>query len=164
VSKRATLGDYKDVDRAKAWLAHELGIHGGEAKVDRVGVGAGAIPDDTGQGWSAYGIHWGMSARDSRRFLNRKAEDYWDLRTGLEDGTLAIAPLGDCEDELMEDLAGTYWEVTTADKIRIEDKAKTRERLKRSPNCGDAAVLGIAKPAIVPQNRRRYGTVSGQNW
>jgi hypothetical protein len=60
----------------------------------------------------------------------------------MEKGEVAIAPLGEYEDELMEDWANCYYEETATGKVRIEEKPKTRARLGRSPDLGDAAVYG----------------------
>lgn len=122
--------------------------HQGSVTVDRGGVGAGAHALLKEQGHPSTGVHWGESARDSAQFLNAKAEDYWTLREACRKNEIAIAPLGQYEDELMEDLAGTYWEMTSVGKIKIEDKAKTRKRLKRSPDLGDAVALGFRQPRL----------------
>ncbi|MBD2073921.1 hypothetical protein H6F86_08465 [Phormidium sp. FACHB-592] len=75
---------------------------------------------------------------------NLKAELYWTLREAMRKGEVAIAPLGEYEDEVMDDLAGTYYEETGKGTTKIGDKEKTRKRLHRSPDCGDAVVYGWA--------------------
>lgn len=141
-----TKGDQEDVTRAAGLAIAALKEHKGSVTVDRGGVGAGAQALLKEGGHPSTGVHWGESARDSSQFLNAKAEDYWLLREAFRKNEVAIAPLGQWEDELMEDLAGTYWEMTSTGKIKIEDKAKTRKRLKRSPDLGDAAALGFRQP------------------
>ena len=64
-------------------------------------------------------------------------------------GEPAIAPLGDFEDETMEDLANIYYEEMPTGKIKIEDKKKTRARLGRSPNCGDAVIYAYHAHSII---------------
>lgn len=138
-----TLGDELDSGRAAGMIAGEIRIHGtGSVAVDNIGVGAGALDNLKRQGISAKGIRWGLAAKDTERFANLKAEQYWLVREGLEKGELAIAPLGEFEDELMEDWANTYYEETPRGQIKIEDKEKTRQRLGRSTNCGDAGIYG----------------------
>ena len=143
-----TKGDQEDVTRAAGLAIAALKEYKGSVTVDRGGVGSGAHAVLKEQGKPSTGVHWGESARDSSQFLNAKAEDYWSLREAFRKNEVAIAPLGQWEDELMEDLAGTYWEMTSTGKIKIEDKAKTRKRLKRSPDLGDATVLGFRQPRI----------------
>ncbi len=147
-----TLGDELDTKRAATYVTQEISKHGnGFIAVDNIGVGAGSLAILKTDGLLASGIKWGNPATDQERFLNNKAEQYWQVREGLETGQLAIAPLGDYEQELEDDWANTYYEETVNGKIRIEDKRKTRERLGRSPNCGDAAIYGYhAQSAINP--------------
>lgn len=148
-----TKGDQEDVTRAAGLAIAHLKIYSGSVSVDRSGCGAGAQAILQEQGYNSHGVHWGESARDSAQFLNAKAEDLWTLREAFRLNQVAIAPLEEHEDEAMEDLAGIYWELTSTGKIRIEDKAKTRKRLHRSPNVGDAVALGFRQP---PAAARRY--------
>jgi hypothetical protein len=143
IRSQPTIGDELDTGRAAGMVAGEIARYGnGAIAVDNIGVGAGSLTMIKNQGLLARGIFWGASASDNQRFVNLKAEQFWQLREAMEKGEVAIASLGDFEDELMEDLANIYYEETPTGKIKIEDKAKTRQRLGRSPNCGDAAVYG----------------------
>lgn len=146
-----TLGDELDTARAVTYLKAQIREHGdGMIGVDNVGVGAGTLAIAKSEGLMASGIRWGNAASDNR-FANLKAEQYWLLREEAERGDLMIAPLGEDEEELQEDLANTYYEETVKGQVKIEDKKKTRERLGRSPNCGDAVVYGYhAQSGINP--------------
>jgi hypothetical protein len=73
--------------------------------------------------------------------------------------TRDLAPLGEYEDEVMDDLAGTYYEETSKGRTKIEDKEKTRKRLHRSPDCGDAVIYGWA-----PMPDRGVWGVSNASW
>ncbi|MBD2019161.1 hypothetical protein H6F43_03050, partial [Leptolyngbya sp. FACHB-36] len=147
VALQPTKGDMKDSGRATGMAVHALNQHPGSVTVDRGGgFGSGPIDSLLEQGFSADGVHWGQSAVDSAQYLNAKAEDYWMLREAMRKGEVAIAPLGELEERAMEDLAGVYYEIMSTGKIRIEDKAKTRKRLHRSPDAGDAIVMGFRQP------------------
>lgn len=152
VRSQPTIGDELDTGRAAGMVAGEIARHGqGAIAVDNIGVGAGTLTMLKNQGLSARGIFWGASARDSQRFANLKAEQFWLLREAMEKGDVAIAPLGDFEDEAMEDFANIYYEELPTGKVKIEDKKKTRQRLGRSPNCADATVYSYhALSAINP--------------
>lgn len=152
VRSQPTIGDELDTSRAAGMVAGDIAKHGnGSIGVDNIGVGAGTLAMLKNQGLIASGIFWGDSATDNQRFANLKAEQFWLLREAGEKGEIAIAPLGDSEDEAMEDLANIYYEELPTGKIKIEDKKKTRARLGRSPNCGDAIVYGYhASSAINP--------------
>ncbi|MGD1941846.1 MAG: hypothetical protein ACFB0G_11090 [Leptolyngbyaceae cyanobacterium] len=156
-----TKGDQEDVTRAAGLAIAALRETSGNIHIDRGGCGSGAHAILKEQGYSSTGVHWGEAARDPAQFLNAKAEDYWAVREAFRKNEVAIAPLGQWEDMLMEDFAGTHWELTSVGKIRIEDKAKTRKRLKRSPDIGDSVVLGFRQPPI-PQPRRAPAARS--NW
>jgi len=148
-----TRGDRLDVSRAAAIAKERLRIAPGTINVDRVGVGAGTLSILMEEDVQAYGIAWGSAVRaedlqpDDPVFLNLKAMQYWRVRQAMQvDDQVAIAPLGDYEEVAMRDLAGTYYEETSNEKTRIEDKKKTKARLHRSPNLGDAIVLAYSKP------------------
>lgn len=153
-SLHPTQGDMLDTNRAAGLTGAALQSHANSAvTVDR-GFGSGVIGLLLERGFSAHGVHWGESASDPAIYLNAKAEDYWNLREALRKEELAIAPLGDVEEMVMEDLSGVYYEYTSSGKIRMEDKAKTRKRLHRSPDAGDAVVFGFRLPPPKPQIKR----------
>lgn len=136
-----TKGDREDISRGIGRSIKRLQEAPGQMAVDRGGVGAGTLSGLLEQKQSAVGIHWGEAAKDPAQFLNSKAEDYWNLRELLRTGSVAIAPLGEFEEMLAEDWSGVHYETTSNGKTRIEDKGKSRKRLHRSPNVGDAAVI-----------------------
>lgn len=143
-----TKGDRMDVGRAEAIARNALEAYGGTVQVDRNGCGSGALSGLLEDGLSAVGVHWGEAAQEPSLYLNSKAEDWWNLRESFRLGEIAIAPLGEDEEMVMEDLSGVNYEQQSNGKIRIEDKAKTKKRLKRSPNTGDAVVIGFRQPVI----------------
>jgi hypothetical protein len=152
VRSQATLGDELDSGRAAALVTSEIKSFGnGAIAVDNVGVGAGALDHLKRQGLTAKGFRWGSAPINTERFANLKAEQFWILREALEKGELAIAPLGEYEDELMEDWANTYYEELPNGKIKIEDKRITRKRLGRSPNLGDATVYAFNSKSGQPR-------------
>jgi len=152
-----TSGDRMDVIRIARIVAKDyLMVYGGSVGVDRTGVGAGTLGWLLDNGYSAWGAAFGSGAesRDDEEvkdslgtFLNWKAEAYWGLReflaSRLNDDVSAIAPLGDDEEYLMDDLNGTFYEENDRG-TRIEDKKKTITRLGRSPNAGDACAIAYA--------------------
>lgn len=165
IEKKPTLGDLEDTSRAAEWGFDSLMAYGGTIGVDNIGVGAGTLSeirkmlDGGGEDKSAaFGVNFGAERpkceeddySDELEAANLKAWLYWDLREAIRRGEVAIAPLGELEDELLEDWSGTYYEQSVG-KIKIEDKAKTKKRLHRSPDCGDAGIYGWAKAPSVEQ-------------
>ena len=144
VKNQVTFGDELDSGRAAGMVMYEINTRGkGAVAVDNIGVGAGALYVLKAQKISARGINWGKSPADTERFANLKAEQFWLLREAMERGEVAIAPMDEeTETELQDDWAETYYELLPTGKIKIEAKEKTKAKLGRSPNLGDAAIYG----------------------
>ena len=84
--------------------------------------------------------------RDGKiKFRNKRAEATWRLREALdpsqEGGSIVALPP---DPELKADLASYRWQ-NTLQGIIIEDKEKMKERLGRSPDKGDAAVMCLSE-------------------
>lgn len=148
IAEHPTQGDMEDVTRAGGILIRAMrGYSGSSARVDRSGVGSGALGAVLEAGLPGQAFNWGGASPDDN-YLNQKIWQWWQLREACQRGEVAIAPLGELEEKLKADLAGTYYEEMSTGKTRCEDKKKTRQRLKRSPNLGDAVVGGFQGPAI----------------
>lgn len=138
-----TKGDRLDNDRATTIAKKALDNNKGRIAVDRNGVGVGVHTNLLVAGYAADGVHWGEQGEDTSIFANLKAEQFWNLREAFRTEDVAIAPLGECEEMLMEDFAAIYYMETSVGKTRIEPKEKTRARLHRSPNVADAVVMAF---------------------
>lgn len=149
VDVEMTQGDRLDTARAAGLGRRQLEKCPGWVAVDQVGVGAGTLAMLLEQELQAFGVNWGHAADVPDEFLNEKAEQFWELREAFRTEEVAIAPLGQYEEMVMEDLSGIFYEETSSGKVRIEDKAKTRKRLGRSPNAGDAVCLGFGHTPII---------------
>lgn len=97
--------------------------------------------------------------RDGKlRFRNKRAEATWRFREALdpsqEGGAVVALPP---DPELKADLAAYKWEMKAGGFILIEDKNKMKERLGRSPDKGDAAVMCLSEGerAVERQMRER---------
>lgn len=111
------------------------------AQVDCVGVGstvAGLIAQmDVPSGE----VRWGDGAKDSDRYMNRKAEDFWNYREALQGDDTAIAPFEDFEDQAKSEFSQIYYmEQPSTGKTKIEDKEKSKDRIGHSPNLADAII------------------------
>lgn len=115
--------------------------------VDNTGVGAGTLGTLRQDGFFAIGCKFGSNAEDREQYKDRKTELHWRLREGLQNKEIAIAPLGDVEDEVFEELAAVRYNQDTEYKTKCEPKEETKKRLKRSPDGGDAVIIaGEIKP------------------
>ncbi|MFJ3545458.1 hypothetical protein ACIPQH_25220 [Streptomyces rubiginosohelvolus] len=109
-------------------------------------------------------------------FNNTRSAAYWRMREHLDpafEPTLMLPP----DDLLLADLTAPMWKVTTGvpPKIQIEPKEDLVKRMGRSPDRGDAVVMGlfaellasskVQSPARAPQGRSaaasRYGRSIG---
>lgn len=113
--------------------------------VDVIGIGASVYdhlkPVDR---MEVYPINVGESSNDrdkTRRyeFANLKSEIYWKFREALDptSGEDIVLPVGR---ELRADLRAVRYQIVSG-KIKVEPKEKTKERLGRSPDKGEAVLL-----------------------
>lgn len=114
-----------------------------EINIDVIGVGASAY-DLAKEKFLAVPINWAnrSEAKDKSGkfgFINKRAEHWWKLRELLDpEGGKNIALPDD--PELFGDLCAPRYRVQS-NGIRIESKEEIKDRIGRSPDCGDAVVL-----------------------
>lgn len=123
---------------------------GVEAVVDSIGVGAGVLArlrelELPATGFVASERSSRLDATGEFGFTNRRAEAWWHLRELLDPANGEEIALPD-DPRLMGDLAAPTWrEISGAPaKIQIETKDKIRERIGRSTDAGDAAVMAFS--------------------
>jgi hypothetical protein len=118
---------------------------GGRVNVDAIGYGAAcaeALRDVIGGLAVAVNVAAATELYDrSRKYrlTNVRAAMYWRLREALDPETgdnLALPP----DQEVLADLTSVRYEVR-ASGIVLEEKKKLKERIGRSPDCGDALCL-----------------------
>ena len=114
--------------------------------VDVVGVGSSPYDSLTAMYSSVYPVN-GAEASEYRdkskklKMVNRRAEMYWRMRDALDPqggDDLALPP----DPELLADLCSARYEVTARGVI-IEDKEKIKQRIGRSPDVGEAAIMAL---------------------
>jgi hypothetical protein len=115
-----------------------------QVAVDVIGVGASSYDTQRALGINASPVNFSehSDATDksgTQRFVNKRAEYYWSFREALDpaSGMNVMLPP---DPELEGDLVAPRWEPQT-NGIKIEDKDDIKDRLGRSPDCGDATVL-----------------------
>lgn len=120
--------------------AHEPGA---KVNVDIIGVGTAAydaLPSDMPKA----GVNFAAGSKSTDKsgkfhLVNLRAAAYWKFREALDPKTgddIALPP----DPELKADLCSARWKLTTRG-IQVESKEDIVQRLKRSPDCGDAVVL-----------------------
>jgi hypothetical protein len=118
------------------------------AHVDGVGVGGGVVDMLREQGHPVEDMQAGGGAIDPTRFVNARAEWYWDLRKMFEDGEIDLDPT---DDELAAQLGSIRFEYDSRGRIKIESKDDMRKRGMPSPDHADAVMLAVAHPHQNPK-------------
>lgn len=108
--------------------------------VDEPGLGGGLIDTLRERGWEVESFNGSAKPRDSRRFLNKRAESFWHLRRVLEAGKVALPP----DDRLFEEMLASEWTISGGGQIQIAGKDLMRKELGRSPDRLDAVVIALA--------------------
>ena len=111
--------------------------------VDVVGVGGGVVDYMKNNGFNVYDFNSGSSPDTELghlQFKNKRAQAYWNMREGLEQGRLKLVDDG----ELFKELVNIKYFVK--DKtIQIESKQELKRRLGYSPDIADALSLMFYK-------------------
>lgn len=120
-------------------------------RIDDIGVGGGVVDMLASAGLPVEGINVGSTAMQPDKFINRRAEVYWNLKLLAERGELSLP----ADDELLSELRAVRYLVRNG-KIVLEAKAEVKKRLGRSPDKADALALALA-PTKAP--RRIAGSI-----
>jgi len=108
--------------------------------IDAPGVGSGAIDECRRRGREVT-EYWGWSpSHDPLRLLNQRSAVYWNLRQGLEKGTISLPR----DPMLHEEMLAIEWSEDTKGRIVIASKDLLRASLGRSPDRTDAATMALA--------------------
>jgi hypothetical protein len=148
-------GQATDSGQKAAYLVLKEHRDGAAVNVDAVGYGSAcyeALRDRIGPLAVAVNAAAPTELRDrSKKFklANVRAAMYWKLREALDPVTgdnLALPP----DSELLGDLTALRYEVRASGLV-IESKEAIKERLGRSPDCGDSVALAhwIGKRKII---------------
>jgi hypothetical protein len=132
------------------------------AHVDVIGIGSSVFdqlndfrPETGSSLMPALGINFGAPTKMTDRthklpMANIRAAAYWRLREALDPAghpTLMLPP----DRELLADLTAPRWQLRTG-KVYIESKEEIKERIGRSPDCGDAVALGYFSPTFAAED------------
>jgi len=130
-------------------LAHKREVEATAVKIDKCGVGLGAVnrAAELGEA-SVIGINVGEGAANNEEFENLRAEGYWGLRERFIDGDIDLDP----DDlDLAAELVAIKYDRSSRGRTKIESKDEMRKRLDgRSPDNADALMLCFLdrRPAV----------------
>jgi phage terminase large subunit-like protein len=119
--------------------------------VDNIGIGKGVYDNLTNaRDWDVIAFDSRERAADSERFFNRRAEAWWYLMEQVMNKELDYP-----EDLLLrQDLSSVRLKPGSR-RIQLELKQETKRRLGRSPDRGDAFVMGVWGDQFVIPKRKR---------
>jgi hypothetical protein len=112
--------------------------------VDVVGVGAGVYDRLVELHIPVVPYNGGEAPFDKERFINARAEDYWNLRELFETGEIDIDEL---DDVLAAQLGSIKWTVDSRGRIKIESKDDMRKRGLPSPDRADTLAMVMSRRA-----------------
>ncbi len=121
-----------------------------------VALGHGTIDtlNDLGYASIVQGVHFGESAEDPKKFLNKRVEMAFGLRDWLMEGDCSIPDDEEVEADL---LCVPDFKQNSRNVILLEPKDKIKEVYKKSPDIFDAMMLTFAYP--VYQEMRPQGQI-----
>ena len=111
--------------------------------VDAAGVGGGVVDRLKELGQPVVEVQVGAAASNPERFINLRAELFWELRRRFLAGAIAIPD----DAELAGQLLALQYDITSSGRIRLESKALLRTKGQPSPDKADALALAFMAPA-----------------
>jgi len=115
--------------------------------IDLIGIGAGVFDRLSELGLNVGGFNSSHKPYDPKRFLNRRAEQYWHLRELFRTGHIDIDP---DDEELATQLQSMKWKVNSAGKIQVESKEEMKKRGLPSPDRADSLMMASVDDAMWP--------------
>jgi len=130
------------------------------AVIDEVGVGAGVFDRARELGLDIVGVNGGQSPADKERFINARAESFWNLREMFESGDIDIDP---DDDQLAAQLGAIQWKLDSRGRVQIESKDEIRKRGLPSPDRADALVYAFFQnqSSVIDVNSHKGLAVTG---
>lgn len=118
-------------------------------KVDSIGIGFGVIGElrnaaNRGEHKAhIVGVNVAEAASQPSKFMNLRAELWWELGRGLSESRgWDLATMANA-DTTVAQLLEPRWDVDPKGRVRVEPKDEIRKRLGRSPDNADALLLAF---------------------
>lgn len=123
--------------------------------------GIGALNGETTHSAEVVAVNFGASPSPGleRKFLNKRAEIYWQV--GRELSRLRQWDLGAIDDDVIAELTASQYEILDSyGKIKIEPKKDIIERMGQSPDRAEALLLAFFEARTLLEPQRNMGEVS----
>ncbi len=133
-----------------AELAQQHSVRAKRIRVDGAGPGAGVLDGLAARGIKAHNFISGGKPTERQGFFtfrNRRAQAWWDIRAAAEAGKLSIAQSisAALRLQLEQDIIAQRYKVDGDKMLTIEPKDAIKKRLGRSPDVGDAVMMGMSE-------------------
>jgi hypothetical protein len=117
--------------------------------IDRTGIGAGVVDRLLELHYPVIGVHNGSGAFENKRYANRRAEMWANMREWLEDVPARIP-----DDQVLRgDLSAPSYSYDSSGRLVLESKENMKKRGLRSPDLGDGLALTFCEP-VLPRDRQ----------
>jgi len=126
--------------------------------VDTAGVGHYMARYLEDHGYTVVDVNVGESPRDHDKFVNLKAELYWNVRERLATGDFS----GLTDERTRGQLAGIWYKHNARGQVVIESKDEARKRGVKSPDRAEAVMLAFAE-AVYAEPNIRFLTEEGSD-
>ena len=125
------------------WLIYEYNTAKRKPSVifaDAIGIGSSlpAVCYDKGLD-IVVGVKGSNQAMDSKKYHNKRAEWYYNLKEVLEEGKIPN------DDELVGELMAQKYKISTTGKLQLLEKDEIKKELGRSPDKSDAFALSCER-------------------
>jgi hypothetical protein len=143
-----------------------LGVQGVELNIDVIGIGAGVVDrlreidrDEEKHDIDVNAINFGegtdaMDKSGEVEMLNVRAACWWGFRELLEPPSIIMLP---DDDTLTGDLVAPKYRYTSGGRLKVEPKDQIKNRLRRSPDAGDAVVMAFYEEPSQPKRKTQWG-------
>jgi hypothetical protein len=121
--------------------------NGVEGVIDADGVGGGVFDRLNQLEAPVIPFHGGQTAFEPTKYKNRRSEQYWMLRTLMEDG---IIDIDDENDDLAAQLGNIKWKQDASGRIHVETKDEMKKRGVPSPDHADSVMMSTVVDAWSP--------------
>lgn len=131
--------------------------------VDAIGMGAGVVDRLNELRIPAVAVNVAESSAMSDRFNKLRDELWWAARDWFAAKSCRIAAGVSLADDLIGEMAGVRYKLTSAGKIKIEGKDEMKKRGQQSPNLADAVCLtfGAGSASVAHNPATRLADLSG---
>lgn len=124
------------------WLSNSIRRHpAAKIIVDGDGVGGGVIDRGRELLLPVSEFRGGRKAFKNKEFVNRRSEQYWDLRGLFEAGLIDIDPK---DEELISQLGSLKWRLDSGGRVSVETKKEMKARGLPSPDRADTLMMVTA--------------------